>query len=206
MKRSRLPNATIAMWGGVGKPGHRPFLEWCSRVEKNHPAWEGQFVTWTKRRAYGTATKYLFTREECFILTRGKPVFNKPYLDKERGYAGYDKKVPGTLESFLASRARLERRHGAIQGQDSSLAKAGQALRNHCRSALEGKRHRLRSRCRKRDDSACVPNAGVVEFADCRTGAGLLGKGKVDMSALKKLVSNVSIRPSAIPGVPSARR
>jgi site-specific DNA-methyltransferase (adenine-specific) len=94
------PSATICMWGGVGKPGHRPFLEWVSGVEKKHPDWEGQFVTWKKRRAYGTATKYLFTREECFILIRGTPTFNKPYLSKERGYAGFDKAHPA-LSKYL---------------------------------------------------------------------------------------------------------
>jgi hypothetical protein len=89
-----LPSATICMWGGVGKPGDRPFLEWVAGVEKRFPEWSGEFVTWSKKRAYGTATKYLFTREECFILRRGTPVFNIPLLEQERGYAGYSEKYP----------------------------------------------------------------------------------------------------------------
>lgn len=91
-------NGTICMWGGVGKPGDRPFLEWCSRVEKESPGWSGQFVTWSKKRAYGTSTAYLFTREECFILSRGKPTFNVPLLEKLRGYAGYNEAYPAKSE------------------------------------------------------------------------------------------------------------
>ena len=98
------PYATIAMWGGVGKPGDRPFLEWCSRVEKKFPEWEGSMVTWVKKRAYGIPDDYLFTREECFILycgprgKTGKPTFNIPLLPKLRGYAGYDKDHPAKSE------------------------------------------------------------------------------------------------------------
>ena len=98
------PNATICMWGGVGKPGDRPFLEWVSKVEKKFPEWEGQFVTWAKKRAYGVPDDYLFTREECFILYRGprgktgQPTFNIPLLEKLRGYAGYDENYPAKSE------------------------------------------------------------------------------------------------------------
>jgi site-specific DNA-methyltransferase (adenine-specific) len=94
------PYATICMWGGIGKPGDRPFLEWCSRVEKKFPEWEGDLITWAKKRAYGLPDQYQFCREECFILYRGprgktgKPTFNIPLLDVERGYAGYNKKYP----------------------------------------------------------------------------------------------------------------
>jgi site-specific DNA-methyltransferase (adenine-specific) len=91
VERAR-PNATICMWGGVGKPRDRPFLKWVSTVEDDYPEWRGQFVTWSKKRAYGTADKYLFTREEVFILTRGKPTFNIPLLEIERGYAGFSEK------------------------------------------------------------------------------------------------------------------
>lgn len=97
VERAR-PDATIAMWGGVGKKGDRPFLEWCARVEIENPEWEGQFVTWSKRRAYGTARKYLFTREECFILTRGTPTFTIPLLETKRGYAGYNSDYPAKSE------------------------------------------------------------------------------------------------------------
>lgn len=87
--------ATIAMWGGVGKPGNRPFLAWCSQVETKFPEWEGSMVTWSKKRAYGIPDDYLMTREECFILYRGprgktgKPTFNVPLLGDLRGYSGW---------------------------------------------------------------------------------------------------------------------
>ena len=83
-------NATIAMWGGVGKFQHRPFLEFASTIETVRPQWRiADFITWAKKRAYGKSTNYLFTREECCILARGSPVFNVPYLETKRGYPGF---------------------------------------------------------------------------------------------------------------------
>ena len=90
-----LPDATIAIWGGIGKPLDRPFIEFFASVERDNPGWKIlTLITWGKKRAYGKANNYLFTREECLILQRGKPVFNIPLLDKERGYAGFDPKYP----------------------------------------------------------------------------------------------------------------
>lgn len=92
--RSR-DDATICMWGGIGKPGHRPFVQFAATVESDFPEWTiANWITWKKKRAYGVARNYLFTREECLILTRGTPAFNKPYLKTERGYAGYNKRYP----------------------------------------------------------------------------------------------------------------
>ena len=89
------PDATICMWGGIGKPGHRPFLSFAATVEQQFPEWTiSNLITWKKRRGYGVQRNYLFTREECLILTRGKPTFNIPYLAQERGYEGYNKKYP----------------------------------------------------------------------------------------------------------------
>jgi DNA modification methylase len=88
-------DAVICMWGGVGKKGHRPFLSFAASVEKEFDGWEiKNWVTWGKKRAYGVRDNYLFTREECLILTRGRPTFNIPLLAKERGYEGYSKKYP----------------------------------------------------------------------------------------------------------------
>jgi len=90
-----LPDATICMWGGIGKRGHRPFLKFAATVEEDFPGWEiSNWITWKKKRAYGVQRNYLFTREECLILTRGKPVFNIPLLAAERGYPGYNKQYP----------------------------------------------------------------------------------------------------------------
>lgn len=90
-----LDDATICMWGGIGKRGHRPFLQFAATVEQDFPEWTiANWITWKKKRAYGVPRNYLFTREECLILTRGKPPFNIPYLATERGYPGYSKKYP----------------------------------------------------------------------------------------------------------------
>ena len=92
-------DATICMWGGVGKRHSRAFLLFASLVEEHFPAWEiKNWITWGKRRAYGVKDNYLFTREECLILTRGKPTFNIPLLEVKRGYAGYNPKYPAKSE------------------------------------------------------------------------------------------------------------
>jgi DNA modification methylase len=92
-------DATICIWGGVGKPGNRPFIDFASTVEAKNPDWIiKNWVTWKKKRAYGVKDNYLFTREECLILTKGKPIFNIPLLDEKRGYAGYNAKYPAKSE------------------------------------------------------------------------------------------------------------
>ena len=94
-------NATICLWGGVGKKGNRPFIEFACTVEKMFPEWEiYNWITWRKVRAYGTKNKYLFTREECLILVKGNPVFNIPLLDKRRPYQGYNPKYPAKSEFY----------------------------------------------------------------------------------------------------------
>jgi len=84
-------------WGGIGKPGFRPFFKFISSTE-THTAYQMvDLVTWKKKRGYGVQNKYLFVREELayFCLGGTKPnVFNIPLLDKERGYAGYNEKYP----------------------------------------------------------------------------------------------------------------
>ncbi len=86
------------IWGGIGVPGFRPLYHFLSRVETETPLTIANHITWKKKRAYGTATNYLFTREEVIYLTKGNPksprIFNIPYLEKERGYEGYDKDHP----------------------------------------------------------------------------------------------------------------
>jgi DNA modification methylase len=101
--RVAAPDATIVMFGGVGKKGHRPFLEFVSQVEIESPSWEGEFVTWKKRRGFGKQRNYLFTREELFILKRGEPPFHIPLLDEKRGYPGFNKKYPAKSEFLRRS-------------------------------------------------------------------------------------------------------
>ena len=97
-------DATICMWGGIGKPHNRPFLRFMAEVEHRFPMWTiSNLITWKKRRAYGTASNYLFCREECLILTRGNPVFNIPLLDKKRGYKGFNPKYPAKSEYLRRS-------------------------------------------------------------------------------------------------------
>lgn len=92
-------SATICMWGGVGKKGERPFLRFAVEVERMYPDWTiRNWITWAKKRAYGVRDNYLFTREECLILTRGRPTFNVPLLMQKRGYAGYNHRYPAKSE------------------------------------------------------------------------------------------------------------
>ncbi len=93
------PSATICMFGGIGKRGNRPFLHFAYIVEEAFPEWQiKNWITWGKKRAYGVQDNYLWTREECLILTKGEPVFNIPYLEEKRGYAGFNKKYPAKSE------------------------------------------------------------------------------------------------------------
>ncbi len=98
------PDATVCMWGGTGTPKKRPFILFAATVERDFPEWTIlNWITWGKRRAYGTAGNYLYTREECLILTRGEPVFNIPLLEQKRGYAGYNEKYPAKSEFLRRS-------------------------------------------------------------------------------------------------------
>lgn len=93
--RHAAEDAVIVMFGGIGTPQDRPFVEFASEVEKIWGDWEIlNWITWAKKRAYGVPRNYLFTREEMLILVRGHFAFNIPYLAKERGYAGYDARYP----------------------------------------------------------------------------------------------------------------
>lgn len=97
-------DATICMWGGTGTPKKRPFILFAATVEAGFPEWTIlNWITWGKRRAYGTPGNYLYTREECLILTRGNPVFNIPLLETKRGYAGFNLKYPAKSEFLRRS-------------------------------------------------------------------------------------------------------
>ena len=92
------------IWGGYGIPGFRPFFEYSHRVEHETIMQIANLVTWHKKRAYGVQHNYLSTREELLYMTKGnikKPaVFNVPYLDEKRGYAGYNAKYPAKSEFY----------------------------------------------------------------------------------------------------------
>lgn len=92
------PNAAMYWWGGIGRPKYRPFFRFIDNVESLTDWQMSALITWRKRRAYGVRNNYLFTREECGYFVLGDPkkprTFNVPYVDKERGYAGYNKEYP----------------------------------------------------------------------------------------------------------------
>lgn len=97
-----LPAAALYVWGGVGKPGFRPFYRFLSEVEAQTDYQLSNHITWGKKRAYGVQHNYLFTREELAYLVLGdikKPrCFHVPLLDQKRGYAGYNAKYPAKSE------------------------------------------------------------------------------------------------------------
>lgn len=99
-----LPGGAFYVWGGVGKPGFRPFLSYLSRVEEKGNFELANLITWSKKRAYGVQNNYLWTREECAYFIRGdakKPhCFNIPLLEDKRGYAGYNPKYPAKSEFY----------------------------------------------------------------------------------------------------------
>lgn len=91
-----VDGGSALIWGGIGKPGDRVFLEFLSRAEGETGLTMRNLVTWAKKRAYGKSNDYLFVREECAWFVKGDlpRVFNVPLLDVERGYDGYNKKYP----------------------------------------------------------------------------------------------------------------
>lgn len=86
---------TAYVWGGIGKPHNRLFFRWLTEIEQVSSLTLWDVITWRKKRAYGKNNAYLFVREECAMLVKGKPkTFNIPFLDEKRGYAGYNAKYP----------------------------------------------------------------------------------------------------------------
>jgi DNA modification methylase len=90
------------VFGGVGRYRNRAFYRFLADIEWETDWRLAHHITWAKKRAYGVQSNYLFTREEIAFLVlgnKGKPkVFNVPYLDVVRGYAGYNKAYPAKSE------------------------------------------------------------------------------------------------------------
>ena len=99
-----VQGGSMYVWGGYGIPGFRPFFEYASKVESLTDLQMSNFVTWSKKRAYGLSYNYLSTREELLFMVKGNPkkpaVFNVPYLETKRGYAGYNAKYPAKSEFY----------------------------------------------------------------------------------------------------------
>ena len=96
-----VPQGALYVWGGVGKPGFRPFFKLLLELETDELQL-ANLLTWGKKRAYGVQNNYLWTREELAYFVKGdakKPrVFNIPLLEEKRGYAGYNAKYPAKSE------------------------------------------------------------------------------------------------------------
>jgi DNA modification methylase len=97
-----MPNGSLYVFGGTGKPHMRPFYRYLVEAELQTPYRLANHITWGKRRAYGVNHNYLYTREELAYFTLGdikKPrLFNIPLLETKRGYAGYNAKYPAKSE------------------------------------------------------------------------------------------------------------
>jgi DNA modification methylase len=101
IKKHESWRCPIYWWGGIGKQGYRPFLEFILEVERLTHYRMRDLITWKKKRAYGKPKDYLFIREECAFLTFfGNEVitWNTPYLTDKRGYSGYNAKYPAKSE------------------------------------------------------------------------------------------------------------
>lgn len=97
-----LTGAAMYLFGGMGKPGMRPFLKALPAIEEQTEWKMAAPIVWGKRRAYGVQNNYLYTREEIAYFVHGdakRPrVFNVPYLEAKRGYPGYNKQYPAKSE------------------------------------------------------------------------------------------------------------
>lgn len=101
-ERLMMPGGAFYMWGGIGKPGFRPFYKLIPAIETETGFQMANHITWKKKRGYGVQHNYLFTREEIAYFVLGdikEPrTFHVPYLDEKRGYDGYNKKYPAKSE------------------------------------------------------------------------------------------------------------
>jgi site-specific DNA-methyltransferase (adenine-specific) len=100
-----LPNAAFYVWGGIGRPGFRPFFRYIPEVENGNVLQLANLITWSKKRAYGVKHNYLFTREELAYFIKGDDIkkprcFNIPLLETKRGYAGFNAKYPAKSEFY----------------------------------------------------------------------------------------------------------
>lgn len=93
-------NGSLIMFAGLGKHGEHPIFDVVKEVEKSLVF--RNWITWKKKRAYGKSHDYLYTREEILWFSkspeRTEVVFNIPYLDEKRGYAGFSEKYPAKSE------------------------------------------------------------------------------------------------------------
>lgn len=98
LSHKMLPGSHLCIWGGFGTPKERALFRTILYLEEVTPWRMAEFITWKKKRAYGTSWRCLAAREEMARFVLGdikKPrVFNPPYTDQKRGYLGFNKKYP----------------------------------------------------------------------------------------------------------------
>lgn len=96
------PTGSLVFFGGIGEHGNRPLIFTMAMLERESPYTYRNWITWKKRRAYGKSHDYLFCREEILWYSKSKErtevVFNIPYLEEKRGYAGFDERYPAKSE------------------------------------------------------------------------------------------------------------
>lgn len=92
------PHASLLVCQGVGKDGDHPIFDVVRGIEGL--GWKYRnWITWSKRRGYGTQRNYLFTREEILFFSRSDSFIYHPLHTAElRGYAGWNKDYPAKSE------------------------------------------------------------------------------------------------------------
>ena len=96
------PDGSLVFFGAMGKHGQHPLFRIVERLERGELTTALDFesrkyffrdwLTWRKRRAYGTDRAYLYIREEILWFSKSpdKWVFHKPYTSEIRGYSGFN--------------------------------------------------------------------------------------------------------------------
>lgn len=88
-------DGSLLFFGSLGKHGSHPLFDVVKTLESGGYQFR-DWITWRKRRAYGTEKSYLYIREEIIWLSKSSTdwVFHKPYTDTLRGYEPYDPDYP----------------------------------------------------------------------------------------------------------------
>lgn len=98
-----------AVWifGGIGIPKCRPFPLFATQIENELDLIIVNWITWGKRRGFGTKRNLLFCREEILYCLKGNKneprVFNIPLLSTIRPYSGWSVKYPALSKFYRRS-------------------------------------------------------------------------------------------------------
>ncbi len=87
MEEYSYPGTSAYIFGGTGKYKDRPFIEFASSLEKFTKWRIVNWITWAKRKGYGTQRNWMYAREEILFLVyddKYPKYFNVPYRDEER--------------------------------------------------------------------------------------------------------------------------